>query len=297
MKAIVLAYHNLGCMGIETLLRHGFRVEAVFTHPDDADENIWFRSVSRLAGYLGLPVYAPDDINEPECVALVKALKPDILFSFYYRRLIRRDLLALPPAGCLNLHGSLLPKYRGRCPVNWVLIHGEKETGVTLHYMTPKPDDGDIVGQEAVSIGDDDTATALYEKLIPAAGRLLDRVLPLILAGTAPRVPQDHSQASYFGGRRPEDGLIDWRQDATRVRNLIRAVTRPYPGAFTFRHGRKLLVWAATVVDPAASASAGAVLASTPLIVSCGKGALRIDDWEWDGSEDTSLDPGTVLGK
>ncbi len=296
MKAIVLAYHDLGCLGIEALLRHGFQVQAVFTHADDAAENIWFRSVARFAGSRGVRVYTPEDINGPEWVDLARGLHADILFSFYYRRLIRRPLLDLPPSGCLNLHGSLLPKYRGRCPVNWVLVNGEKETGVTLHYMTPRADDGDILDQERVLIGDDDTAATLYEKLMPAAERLLDRTLPRILAGTAPRAAQDDSQASYFGGRTPADGLIDWSQDAKRIRNLVRAVTHPYPGAFTWFCGQKLYIWAAKVLDGSIKARPGTVVSTDPLVISCGMGALQIEDWEREGSgANVRLQPGVNL--
>ena len=152
MKAVVLAYHNIGCIGIEALLRHRFDIAAVFTHNDDPQENLWFGSVAELAGSLNIPVYAPDDINHPLWVKRIRTLSPDILFSFYYRNLVRQPILDIPPAGCLNLHGSLLPKYRGRSPINWVLVNGEKETGVSLHYMTPRPDDGDIVGQKKIDI-------------------------------------------------------------------------------------------------------------------------------------------------
>jgi UDP-4-amino-4-deoxy-L-arabinose formyltransferase/UDP-glucuronic acid dehydrogenase (UDP-4-keto-hexauronic acid decarboxylating) len=151
---------------------------------------------------------------------------PAIIFSFYYRDMVGKEILDIPPAGSLNLHGSLLPRYRGRCPVNWVLINGEKETGVTLHYMTPRPDDGDIVGQKRVPSDDNDTALSLHKKLAIAAGDLLEELLPEILENQVECIPQDHSSASYFGGRRPQDGEIDWRQDAANVRNLVRAVTR-----------------------------------------------------------------------
>ncbi len=155
MKAVVLAYHNIGCVGIRALLAHGFEIAAVFTHEDDPHENIWFESVAELAAANDLPVYAPEDINHPLWVERIREMEPDILFSFYYRNMVGRTILEIPPAGGLNLHGSLLPRYRGRCPVNWVLVNGEKETGVTLHYMTPRPDDGDIVGQGRIAIDDE----------------------------------------------------------------------------------------------------------------------------------------------
>src|SRR2546427_2798509 len=147
MRAVVLGYHNIGCRGIQALVRHGYEIVGVFTHPNDPAENTWFDSVAELAAHRAIPVFAPDDINHPIWVAKIAALKPEVLFSFYYRRLVRQDILTMPRAGCLNLHGSLLPAYRGRCPINWVLVNGETETGVTLHYMTLKPEDRDIVGQ------------------------------------------------------------------------------------------------------------------------------------------------------
>lgn len=277
MRAVVLAYHNVGCRGLEALLRHGFEVAAVFTHPDDPQENTFFDSVAELAARHGIPVFAPPNINHPLWVRKIAALKPDILFSFYYRNLVKPDILNLPPAGCLNLHGSLLPAYRGRCPVNWVLVHGEKETGVSLHYMTPRPDDGDLVGQRRVPISDEDTAYTLHGKSTQAAVALLDEVLPLVHAGKAPRVPQDHTKASYFGGRRPADGEIKWDQEASAVRNLVRAVTRPYPGAFSHLGDRKCLFWSVTVVPGRTDKPAGTILGTAPLVIACGKEAVRVD--------------------
>ncbi len=276
MKAIVLAYHRIGCIGIRALLAHGFEIQAVFTHEDDPRENIWFESVAELAAANDIPVYAPQDINHPLWLEKIKEMAPDILFSFYYRNLAGRELLAIPRFGCLNLHGSLLPRYRGRCPVNWVLVHGEKETGVTLHYMTPRPDDGDIVGQKPVGIGEDDTALSLHEKLAVAAGALLDDLLPEIRANRATRMPQDASRASYFGGRRPEDGVIDWGSDADGVRNLVRAVTRPYPGAFSWLGNLKCTFWQVDAAANRSEASPGTVLATDPLIIACGKGAVDV---------------------
>jgi UDP-4-amino-4-deoxy-L-arabinose formyltransferase / UDP-glucuronic acid dehydrogenase (UDP-4-keto-hexauronic acid decarboxylating) len=278
MKAVVLAYHTIGCVGIEGLLRNGFTVAAVFTHPDDPRENTWFRSVAELAASKGIPVYAPDDINHPLWVRKIREMGPDILFSFYYRKMVKSSILEIPKAGCLNLHGSLLPRYRGRCPVNWVLVNGEKETGVTLHYMTSRPDDGDIVAQKKISILDSDTALTLHEKTALAASGLLDETLPAILQGTASQKPQDSSKATYFGGRRPEDGQIGWDSTARQIRNLVRAVTRPYPGAFSFVGSRKCLLWQVSEMPRTiASGNPGAILSIDPLVIACGDGAVRIE--------------------
>ena len=197
-------------------------------------------------GYLTI---APADPNAPGVVAQVAALAPDFLFSFYYRRMLGGPLLALPSRGALNMHGSLLPKFRGRAPVNWAVLMGERETGATLHYMSTKPDSGDIVGATAVPILPDDTAREVFDKVTVAAEMTLDRALPGLIAGTAPRRPQDLAQGSYFGGRGPEDGVIDWMRDAQAIHNLVRAVAPPYPGAFTAVGGVRARILRTRIAD------------------------------------------------
>ncbi len=242
-SAAVFAYHNVGVRALKVLLAHEIDVALVVTHADDSAERVWFDSVAATAADYGIPTIAPEDPNAPDVVARIGALKPDFLFSFYYRRMLKPALLALARRGALNLHGSLLPKYRGRAPVNWAVLHGERQTGATLHYMTAKPDDGDIVAQQAVPILPDDTAREVFDKVTVAAELVLDAALPALVAGTAPRRPQDPAQASYFGGRRPEDGAIDWNRPSNRVHDLVRAVTHPYPGAYTDLFGGKTFVW------------------------------------------------------
>ncbi|MDD2463074.1 MAG: bifunctional UDP-4-amino-4-deoxy-L-arabinose formyltransferase/UDP-glucuronic acid oxidase ArnA [Desulfobulbus sp.] len=277
MKVVVLAYHNIGCAGIRALLANGYEIEAIFTHRDNPQENIWFNSVAELAAANDIAVYAPEDINHPLWVDKIRKMQPDIIFSFYYRNMVGAEILAIPPSGCINLHGSLLPRYRGRCPVNWALIHGERETGVSLHYMTPKPDDGDIIAQKSVAIDDADTALTLFAKLDLAATVLLDDQLPKIKAGTNERLPQDKEQASYYGGRGPQDGEINWSQSAVTIRNLVRAVTRPYPGAFTYLVNRKCILWQVTVTPQAEKLTPGTVISTSPLTIACGEDALIVE--------------------
>jgi methionyl-tRNA formyltransferase len=278
MRCVVFGYHDIGYVCLQELLQAGAEVCAVFTHTDDPDERVWFRSVRELAEQHGVPLFSPDTVNTPEWIARIAAWQPDFVFSFYYRKLLSQAILDLPRRGALNLHGSLLPRYRGRCPVNWVLIHDERETGVTLHYMEAKPDRGDIVAQRAVPITDDDTAQTLFEKLTVAAATLVRELYPQLCAGTAARRPQDHAAASYFGGRRPDDGRIDWAQPARTVFNLVRAVTHPYPGAFGSWDGRPLFVWEARPVPGATTAAVpGAVVAVQPeLRVATGDGVLAL---------------------
>jgi len=277
MRSVVFAYHDIGYVGIEELLRSGDEVAAVLTHDDDPGETIWFRSVRQLAEMRGIPVFTPATVNTPEWVARIAAWQPDFVFSFYYRKLLGNDILAIPRRGALNLHGSLLPKYRGRCPVNWVLIHDEPQTGVTLHYMEAKPDRGDIVAQRAVPISDDDTALTVFRKLTDAAATLMRDTYPLLRAGTAPRQPQDHAAATYFGGRRPEDGHIDWTQPARTIFNLVRAVTHPYPGAFASWEGRQLYIWEARPCPSDGDGAPGTIVAVAPeLHVQTGSGTLHL---------------------
>lgn len=276
MRTVVFAYHSIGCAGIETLLKQGWDILAVFTHLDAPGENIWFPSVAELAASRGIPVYAPDSVNHPLWIERIRELNPEIIFSFYYRQLLSKKILEIPPKGALNLHGSLLPAYRGRCPINWVLLRGEKETGVTLHYMTPHPDDGEIVAQRAFPIGEEETARDLFIKAEAVARELLDEALPLLKAGTAPRIPQDPTRASYFRGRAPVDGKIDWTRPAGEVFNLVRAVARPFPGAFTFAGDRQLMIWRGRVVPAEARQAPGTVLSSDPLTVACGRKALEL---------------------
>ena len=240
MRVVVFAYHNVGVRCLSVLLAHDIDVRLVVTHEDDPGENIWFESVEGLARLHGLPVVKPADPNASELMREIAALRPDFLFSFYYRKMLAPGLLDAPARGALNMHGSLLPRYRGRAPVNWAVIKGERETGATLHYMVTKPDAGDIVAQQAVPILPDDTAFDVFSKVTLAAEMALDRVLPDLFAGTAPRIAQDLARGSYFGGRKPEDGRIDWELSAAEIHNLVRGVAPPYPGAFC-QVGRKHL--------------------------------------------------------
>ncbi len=228
-RAVVFAYHNVGVRGLKTLLAHGVDVPLVLTHDDAPQEQIWFDSVANTAADYRIATIAPTDPNAAEVVARVAACRPDFLFSFYYRLMLKPALLASAPRGALNLHGSLLPKYRGRVPVNWAIIHGETQTGATLHYMTERPDDGDIVAQSAVPILPDDTAKEVFDKVTVAAELALHGALPALLAGTAPRRAQDSSQATYFGGRKPDDGVVDWSQAAQSIQTWCARWRRPIP--------------------------------------------------------------------
>jgi methionyl-tRNA formyltransferase len=275
----------MGLTGLDALLRHGYDIAAVFTHEDDPDENCWFGSVKNWALQKNIAVYTTEEVNSPDWIAKIAAIHPDIIFSFYYRKMICKKILDLPSVGAFNLHGSYLPYYRGRCPVNWVIINGEAKTGVTLHYMIEKPDAGDIVGQKPVVIDISDTAKTLYNKLCWAAKDLLDEIVPLIKKGQIPRRKQDLSQGSYYGGRRPEDGRIDWKKSADEIYNLIRGVTQPYPGAFaSLDNDEKIIIWwGEPVVSNEAFMPGKLIITDKEILVQTGKNAIKLIDIEVKG--------------
>jgi len=230
--AVVFAYHDVGVRCLEVLIDSGVDVRLVVTHADNPEEHIWFGSVADVADRNGIPVLLPDDPNSSALTQRIRNLAPDLLFSFYYRKMLSSDLTGIPVTGAFNIHGSLLPSYRGRVPVNWAVLNGETETGVSLHRMVKKPDAGNLVAQKAIPVLSNDTAGDVFAKLACAAESLLMESLPGLVSGIVTETPLDLAKGSYFGGRRPEDGLIDWTQPGSQIHNLIRAVAPPYPGAF-----------------------------------------------------------------
>ena len=275
-KAVVFAYHDIGCAGIEALLATGYQIAAVFTHADDPKENTFYGSVAQLCARHGIPVHAPEDANHPLWVERVAKLNPDFIFSFYYRNLLGEALLATARQGAFNLHGSLLPKYRGRAPANWVLVNGETETGVTLHRMVKRADAGAILAQQKVMIERSDTGLTLHAKLREAATQLLRDALPQLAKGTLSETAQDESQATCFGRRTPADGKLVWSKPAEQLFNLVRAVTQPYPGAFCAVGEHKLIVWQAEVLKGNEGQAPGRVISVNPLRIACGEDSLVI---------------------
>ena len=275
-KAVVFAYHDIGCAGIEALLTAGYDIAAVFTHADDPKENNFYGSVAQLCARNGIPVHAPEDANHPLWIERIAKLNPDYIFSFYYRNLLSEPLLATASKGAFNLHGSLLPKYRGRAPANWVLVNGETETGVTLHRMVKRADAGAILAQQKVIIDRSDTGLTLHAKLRDAAANLLRDALPQLAAGKLGETAQDESQATYFGRRTAADGKLEWKKPAEELFNLVRAVTQPYPGAFCAVGEHKLIVWQAEVAKGNEGLAPGRVISVNPLRIACGEDSLVI---------------------
>ena len=255
IRAVVFAYHDVGVRCLKALLSAGIDVPLVVSAPDDPNETLWYASVAETARDYGCPLLLPNDANAPDIVEQITRLAPDFIFSFYYRSLIGDAILRQAKLGAFNMHGSLLPRYRGRAPVNWAILRGETTTGVTLHEMVQRADAGAIVDQQSVPILIDDTARDVFAKIAVAAETVLVRSLPALIAGSAPRRAQPVVPGEYFGRRKPEDGLIDWQQSAASIHNLVRAVAPPFPGAFAMITGERWEIHRTRVHTGVASAA------------------------------------------
>jgi methionyl-tRNA formyltransferase len=297
-RILFFGYSEIGYECLDLLLTRGDHVVALFTHEDNPNEKIWFKTPAVAARAKGVPIFTPEKIATPEWLEKIAALKPDLILSVYYRNMISTKILGLARLGAFNLHGSLLPKYRGRAPINWAILHGETRIGVTLHRMVKAPDAGAVVDQEGVDLGPRDTAEEAFRKVLPCARRVIARQIDLLLKGQAKETPQDESQVTYCGGRKPEDGRIDWTQTSAQIFNLVRAVTDPYPGAFTEVGAARLMVWWAEPNSAAAREGTGApgeILSLDPLVVATGDGALELVRTEWRNAAKPKLKVGQVL--
>lgn len=292
---VVFAYSEVGWACLDELLVRGHDVRLVCTHADDPGENKWFRSVAERAKQAGIETTTIEAKDGPWLQNRVAEIAPDLILSAYYRRMIPMRVLDLAGRGAFNMHGSLLPKYRGRAPANWAILHGETRIGVTLHHMVKRADAGDIVDREPVEIGPEETTADVTVKCVAAARLVLGRQIDALLAGTAPREAQDESQATYFGGRKPEDGRIDWTKPAQDVVNLVRAVAEPYPGAFSDVEGKRLFVWKARAVH--GRGAPGTVLSVDPPVIAAGDKAVVLLRWQWAGEAKKEAGPlGLAIG-
>ena len=282
MKVLFFGYSQIGYRAVRLLAERGDEVLAVVTHRDDPRENRWYKTPAEAAAEHGLRVIYSEDLGSKRAEDLAEGLAPDLILSVFYRDLLSGRVLAAARLAALNLHPSLLPAYRGRAPINWVLVNGETETGITLHHMVAKADAGDIVAQQAVPIAPRDTALSLYLKVEQTGIELLAEALPLVARGQAPHLPQDLSKSTYFGRRRPEDGRIDWSWPAARIDCLVRAVAPPWPGAFGEIAGRRVVIAAGEpdgLLGPAGSSVAPGTVRRDggKLYVATGDRWFRID--------------------
>jgi methionyl-tRNA formyltransferase len=296
-RILFFGYSQVGHDCLQLLLERGDNEVALVTHEDNPHEKIWFQTPAVAARAAGVPVLTPERVGAPGSREGIIALQPDLILSVYYRNMIGPSILGLARLGAFNMHGSLLPRYRGRAPINWAVLHGETRIGMTLHRMVKEPDAGAIVDQEGVDVGPRATAEEAFRLVLPCARKVLARQIDALLEGRARETPQDETQATYFTGRKPEDGRINWAQTSGQIFNLVRAVTDPYPGAFADVGDARLMVWWAEAGSAAAAGKRGRpgeVLSVLPLVIATGDGALELTRTEWRGPP-PSLAVGQVL--
>lgn len=280
--AVVCAYSPVGRAALDGVIQAGIGVKALFTYPQAPDER-WFEAPAALAEKHGIPVFMEPAFNTDGVFERIRAMDPDLLFSFYFREMIQARFLELPRLGAYNLHGSLLPKFRGRAPINWVLVKGETETGVTLHAMTPKPDDGTIIGQTKLPIAWDDTALSLTMRSAEAGRALVRDLAPRLVDGTAPRIDQRTlGPSTYFGGRKPEDSRLEFTMTVQEAFNQIRAVADPWPNAFLrTERGEVRIAWGLPSEAPCPGGSFRET--AEGVLLGFADGALRIATLRKDG--------------
>lgn len=284
MRTVWVSDDVIGRDCLEAAADSGAEIVGVVTLPESTgiDRSARCR-FDDVAARHGAELHETMDVNSPESLAVVRELAPQLVFVVGWYQLVRDPFIALARGGVFGMHPTLLPRHRGRASIPWALLSGLARTGVTLFEIVDETaDSGAVVGQVAVDIPPDDTATALFERISAAHVDLVREYLPQILAGTAPRTPQDPARASSWPRRRPADGIIDWETRAPYLYDWVRAQTRPYPGAFTFLGDEKVVVWRARPVEVEGEAPAGTIVDARPEgpVVACGEGGLLLEEVE-----------------
>ncbi len=298
MKILLLGYRDVGAYCLEYLLKSNKNIVGVAVSPDDRGIDTWCRSVKKIALENNLNMLNSIDLKSEKFIAKIDALKPDIIFSCYYPKIIPKAILDIPCYGAINLHGGLLPKYRGCYSGAWSIINGEKETGVTMHYIEPEIDAGDIIDIKKVTISNRDTAFSLYQKVGERAIDLFkEKLLLFEKRGKVQSIKQDHTLAQYYGRQVPFRGEIDWKKDKREVVTLIRALCfPPFKPAFTMYNNRKLLIWEAkeckTNVKPSKKRINGEIVEVTQgkgIVVAASDGYVSLMKAGWEDKGDSSL--------
>jgi methionyl-tRNA formyltransferase len=291
MRIVFMGNHNMGVICLKRLIDLGEQIVGVVAHPDNDDphETVWYDSVKELALGHGLKVFQPNDVNTPEFVATLSSLKPDLIVVVSFRQILKKGVIQVPQKGVINVHPSLLPRYRGRANIAWAIINGETKTGVTVHYIDEKIDTGPIVVQKEVEIRFEDTVNTVLDRVTQLYPVALEEALQKVKGGFK-GTPQTSENASYYGRRYPKDGAIDWNKSAMSIYNLIRAVTHPYPGAFTSLGQKKVFLWEATPIeDSVQGAAVGTVVEAAEgkgFVVATGSGKLLVRRVQYEEGEE-----------
>ena len=290
MKIVLVAGKRHGVECLKDLIAQGHRVLAIFGRKEDPHEQVdYYTQLQNIAQAHDIPFHSQQNLNTPHCQELLQQLEPELIIVIKWRTIINKEIYSIPSKGCVILHDSLLPKYRGFAPLNWAIINGEFETGATLFFIAEEVDSGPIIAQERIPISLQHTVLEVEERIVQTYVDLLRENLPALEQGTAKADPQDETQATYTCSRTPEDGRIDWSRHALEIYNLIRALASPYPGAFAYFGRRKVFIWEADVVetqDRYMGRIAGRVIRIDPGVgvqVLTGRGIIRVKEIQLEG--------------
>ena len=289
MRTVWVSFDTIGRDCLEASVDVGADVVGIVTLPGPLDPNRSGQcAFDDVAARLGASLVETRDINALETLNAIRKLEPDLVFVVGWSQLVHDPFIASAREGVFGMHPTLLPRHRGRAPIPWTILSGLARTGVTLfEIVDATADSGAIVGQAVVDVASDETATTLFARLAEAHVSLTRELVPQLLAGTAPRIPQDPARASTWHRRVPADGIIDWETRAPYLYDWVRAQTRPYPGAFTFLGDEKVVVWGARPVELPAAAPAGTIVEIRPEgpVVACGEGGLVLEEFQTSAGE------------
>lgn len=296
MKIGWVGFHVEGIPALRGVLEQGIPVEALLTlKPEQAAKRSGVADYSGLCEEFLLPRYEINNINDDEALGILRDLSLDVCFVIGWSQIVRAAALQTARVGMIGAHASLLPQNRGRAPINWALIQGLTETGNSLIWLAENVDEGDVIAQTRFAITPYDTCATLYEKVALSNRAMILQVIPQLAAGERPGKRQPHTDGALLPGRKPEDGLIDWSKSSREIYNFVRALTRPYPGAFSWLDGKKWIIRTCALLPDAgvSSARSGEVLGAvrSPVasacghVVACGSGAIVLLELESEDGE------------
>jgi len=282
LKIVFMGTSAFAVPSLKTLIDKGEDVVCVVTQPDrpkGRGREVQYTPIKKIALTYGLPLFQPQSIKEEESISYLKKLSPDLFVVVAFGQILSREVLDIPPHGAINVHASLLPRYRGAAPINWALINGEEMTGITTMLLDEGMDTGPILLQRPLDIEPEDTASSLHDKLSLLEAELLTETIDRLRRGELKPVPQDHAKASYAPRLKKDDGLIDWRKSARDINNLIRGLT-PWPTAYTHLEGKALKIFNSVVIEEEVKGEAGKIsgVSREGIRVITGKGSLLIRD-------------------
>lgn len=308
MKIVFMGTPDLAAEVLDTMMRNGCEVTLAVTQPDrpkGRGRGVIKTPVHECADKWGIPVFSPVRVKRPEAVERLREEAPDLIVVAAFGQILSQEILNLPRYGCVNVHASLLPRYRGAAPIQWAVINGEEKSGVTIMQMDAGLDTGDILLQEEIILDPKETGESLYEKTAKLGGELLVKALPMIEQGTLKPVKQDESESTYASMLRKEMGNIDWKMPAAKIERLVRGLNS-WPGAYTFLGGKMLKIWGSSVKEQEAQGEPGTVAGTDrkAIFVNCGEGVLALEEVQFEGKKRMSaqafllgakIEPGTRL--